>query len=82
MPEDRSQKSEARDGFWFGIFFRLSINEAELDAGIEVVLTSGFWLLTSATRHRLHIPFPIDNRGQKPEARMSWPLPSSGLLAF
>jgi hypothetical protein len=42
MPEDRSQKSEARDGFWFGIFFRLSINEAELDAGIEVVLTSGF----------------------------------------
>jgi hypothetical protein len=45
-------------GVW--VFFRLSNNEAELDAGIEVVLTSGFCVLTSATRHRLHIPFPID----------------------
>jgi hypothetical protein len=35
-----------------------------LDAWIEVVLTSGFCVLTSATRHRLPIPFPIDKRDQ------------------
>ena len=44
-------------GVW--IFFGLSNNEAGLDAGTEVVLTSGFCHLASATRHRLHIPFPI-----------------------
>ena len=49
-------------GIW--VFFRLSNNEAELGAGIEVVLTSGFCVLTSATRHRLPIPFPIDKRDQ------------------
>jgi hypothetical protein len=54
--------------FGVRIFFRFSINEAGLDAGTEVVLTSGFCHLASAARHRLHIPFPIGNRGQKPEA--------------
>ena len=37
--------------------------------GAEAVLASGFCHLASATRHRLHIPFPIGNRSQKPEIR-------------
>ena len=33
--------------------------------GPEAVLASGLCHLASATHHRLHIPFPIDNRSQK-----------------
>jgi hypothetical protein len=63
MPEDRVQKPEISDDFWVWVFFRLSINEAGLEFGAWCLLTSGFWVLTSAGRHRLHIPFPIENAG-------------------
>jgi hypothetical protein len=69
MPEDRSQESEARNGFWFGIFFRLSINEAGLDVGTEVVLTSGsvIWLLQRATVCTSLSRSTTEARNQKPE---------------
>ena len=52
-------------GVW--VFFRLSNNEAELDAGIEVVLTSGFSGSDVCNAPPSAHPFP-DRKSYQPPA--------------
>jgi hypothetical protein len=65
MPEDRGQKSEARNGsLGLDLLPAFQQREAGLDVATEAALASGFCHLASATHHRLHIPFPIDTEAR------------------